>query len=182
MGDDIVDGYGIDDSGRPVNLHGEYPPGWEKNLDGRWEKVPTGDESTLMDFSDPVTVNAADGLVNGKASDTYAQISREQWEDYKNRFIPLEDRLLNAYDNQDMKQQRLADVTKSANAASDNAVYAGKRQLARYGLNYGDQKGIVREAGLLKATNAIDAQNNNRGLMAERDEALLSGGVTARGV
>jgi len=165
------------DNGGLNSITTDSPPGWTRTPYGEWVENNAATEQEAS-----VTTPAARGLVNGSASDTLAQISREQWADYKSRYVPLENKLIDAYDNPQLKAARMADVTKSAEAASDNAVYTGIRGLARYGQNYGDQKGLIRDAGLSKVTNVIHAQNTNRDQMAERDKMLLTGGVTSRGI
>lgn len=117
----------------------------------------------------------------GIASDTLARINREQWEDYKNRFIPLEDELIEAYDNPQLRAERMAAVTDEAKLASDNALDITNRQLSRYGQN-ANSVGGNREARLTKVANIVDAQNLNRDKMNARDQLLLSGGLTSRGI
>lgn len=117
----------------------------------------------------------------GIASDTLARISREQWDDYKNRFIPLENQLINAYDNPQLRAERMTAVTGEAEAASDNSEAIADRQLSRYGQS-ADSVGNDRASGLTKMTNVVDAQNTNRDKMNARDQLLLSGGLTSRGI
>lgn len=117
----------------------------------------------------------------GIASDTLARIDREQWEDYKKRFIPLENQLIEAYDNPKLRAERMAAVTGEATAASNNATEIAGRELSRYGQSAASV-GNDRAATMAKTTNVIDAQNTNRDKMTARDQLLLSGGLTSRGV
>lgn len=119
---------------------------------------------------------------NMKASERLAQISREQWQDYQRRFIPLEDKLIDAYDNQKLKAERMAAVTNEAAAASDVAAGVNDRNMARYGLSGRSSAGNDRAEAMSKTTNIVDAQNTNRDKMSARDELLLTGGLTARGI
>lgn len=118
----------------------------------------------------------------GVASDTLANISREQWDDYKSRFVPLENELIDAYNNPALRAERMADVTNRANDAATSAVGVAQRGLSRYGQTYEGQAGLTRQADLSRATSVVDARNTNRAQMNERDKLLLSGGLTSRGV
>lgn len=117
----------------------------------------------------------------GIASDTLARISREQWTDYKQRFIPLENQLIGAYDNPQLRAERQEAVTGEAAAASDNAMGMAARFMSRYGQS-DDSADNGRAAALTKTANIVDAQNVNRDKMTARDQLLLSGGLTSRGV
>ena len=117
----------------------------------------------------------------GVASDTLAAISREQWNDYRARFIPLENKLIDAYDNPDLRQERMDAATGYAAVSADNAQGVAERQMSRYGLNNDSQAG-QREAGLAKTTSIVDAQNTSRDQMNARDQLLLAGGLTSRGI
>lgn len=118
----------------------------------------------------------------GIASETLANINREQWEDYKNRFVPLENELMNAYNNPVLRQKRMDAVTNEAIMSADTAQGVGRRTMARYGQSMEGQQGVAREAGLTKTSSIINAQNTNRQQMNSRDLLLLSGGLTSRGI
>jgi len=117
----------------------------------------------------------------GVASDTLAAINREQWDDYKARFIPLENKLIDAYDNPELRNKRMSAVTDYASNAADSARGVASRTMSRYGVDGNTQAGN-REAVLAKTTSIVDAQNTNRDQMNARDQLLLAGGLTSRGV
>jgi hypothetical protein len=117
----------------------------------------------------------------GVASDTLAAINREQWDDYKARFIPRENQLIDAYDNPALRQERMDAATGYAASSADSAQGVAARQMSRYGLNNDSQAG-QREAGLTKTASIVDAQNTSRDQMNARDQLLLAGGLTSRGV
>lgn len=117
----------------------------------------------------------------GVASETLAQINREQWSDYKSRFVPLENQLIAAYDNPADKAERMRIATTSAGLSADIAQDVTQRSMARYGQTVNDA-GLTRSAGLTKTASMVDAANISRDQLNERDRLLLSGGLTSRGV
>ncbi|MGH8444916.1 MAG: hypothetical protein ACREVL_06590, partial [Solimonas sp.] len=67
------------------------------------------------------------------AADTRAALLRSQWQDWKTRYAPLEDTLLNAYRNPNLRtqaQERGADLFQRSVDAADAAA---DRRLAGYG-------------------------------------------------
>lgn len=117
----------------------------------------------------------------GVASDTLSAINKSQWEDYKQRYIPIENELMDAYDNPELRQERMAAVTNDAATASDNAQRMTSLSLSRYG-QADTSAGDARASQLTKASNIVDARNVNRQQMNSRDQLLISGGLTSRGV
>lgn len=117
----------------------------------------------------------------GIASNTLAGINKAQWSDYVSRFIPLENELINAYNNQGDRKERMTAVTQSAAQSSDTAQDVARRGMSRYGLSLDDQDS-ARSAQLSKTASIVDAKNTNREQMNARDQLLISGGLTSRGV
>jgi hypothetical protein len=117
----------------------------------------------------------------GYATDTIAGVQRAQWEDYKRNYIPDEDELIAAYNNPQLKEERLAASTQIAATSADTAREVAARGLSRYGQTM-DSAGDARAAQLTKSAAMVDAQNVNRQMMNERDKLLLSGGLTSLGV
>jgi len=119
----------------------------------------------------------------GWASDTMAQITREQWADYQGRFQPIEGELQSYYDN----PQKMAEGISAARAYSGKAADAAANNvrigLSRYGqAGQMDDPAFSRQLGLNKAAADVDAANSTRAHIVDRDNLILAGGLTTRGL
>ena len=118
----------------------------------------------------------------GVASDTLAAISRAQWEDYKARFVPLENQLISGYNNAGDRAAQMNAAVNLSNQAFDSSVGMQNRNLSRYGVNTGIGAGATRSLGLGRTAATVDAMNTSRQHMNSRDQILLTGGISSRGV
>jgi hypothetical protein len=118
----------------------------------------------------------------GVASDTLASISRAQWEDYKARFVPLENQLIAGYNNAGDRATQMNSAVNLSGQAFDAAAGVQSRNLSRYGVDTGIGAGATRSLGLGKAAATVDAMNTSRQHMNDRDQILLTGGISSRGV
>ena len=109
-----------------------------------------------------------------------AAVSRAQWEDYKNRYIPLENELIAAYNNPADRAARISEAANLSGQAFDSAAGVGQRTMQRMGVNFDPSQD--RGFGLKRAAATVDAMNTTRQHLAGRDELLLTGGITSRGV
>ena len=130
----------------------------------------------------PITVRprGRGGREIGVASDTLAGISREQWEDYKTRYLPLEHQLIAAYGNPADRARLESEAVGLTGRSFDTAAGVGARTLSRMGVSYDPSRD--RGFGLRRVAAEVDALNMTRQHMKGRDELLLSGGLTSRGV
>jgi hypothetical protein len=115
-----------------------------------------------------------------EATNTLAQLTRDQWEYYKQVGVPLENTLYESYRNEGLwgdAVQNATDVTDSQFAAANGNL---QRQQARYGvgLNNRQQQASQRGMGLSKAAAMVANRNNARKMMEETDNAVMTGGNT----
>lgn len=112
-------------------------------------------------------------------SDTYAQIIREQFADYTNRFQPYEDRLLSMGMGTDdnIESESRAGITADNAAALSRSML--QRERSRYGLSQAADQ--AQTEARLQATTAtadkVGALNKARLHAADRDNYLLAGGM-----
>ena len=107
----------------------------------------------------------------GVASDTYAQITREQYDDWYERYYPKQQQLLEDTQSGKLLEEQLERVDEnydSSVAASQTAV---NNQMARYGLSSAEDSSSNAETALAK----VGAKNSLRDYEKERSMSVLSG-------
>lgn len=119
----------------------------------------------------------------GWANDTIGQITREQFSDYTARFLPVENELISYYGNPAKTAEAIGAARGLSGQASDAAEANTRTELARYGqqdkLN---DPAFARGLSLNRAAAGVDAANSTRQHMADRDNKILAGGLTTRGM
>lgn len=109
------------------------------------------------------------------ASNISAQLTRAQWEDWKKRYQPYEQRLkdiaMGKTDNIEAEKRAGAAVGTAFNTAQ--GTYARNR--SRYGLSA--MPGMQDRMALSKAATTASAVNQTRQATRDRDMALMTGGL-----
>jgi hypothetical protein len=124
-------------------------------------------------------LNNATGLAASTSDET--ALARSQYADYKRRYQPIEDLLMSSYNNAGMMRTRLDDTQGLVNRGFENAAGMQQRTLSRYGVQVSPQQQAQQQRSqqLVQAAGMTDAINESRRAMAQRDEELLAGGLTA---
>ena len=116
-------------------------------------------------------------LVSGSARDTQAALARAEWNDYKNRFFPLEENLINRYDNANLRNMAMTENHNATNTAFnvDRGVQA--RRLSRYGtsLSADQQAAQNRENQVSRVAALTDVRNLTRDAYSDIDQQILFG-------
>ena len=120
---------------------------------------------------------------SSSAQDAYTNLVRNQWDDYRKRFYPFEDKLYNLVMDKEQNQQLHNQALGYVDQAGANAL--GRLQgglLAndrRYGVQLGADEQQARNTLLLNAAAAQQsgAKTRMRGFLADRDLTLINGGV-----
>jgi|GEM_PF-884474 len=115
------------------------------------------------------------------ASKTYAQITRDQWDDYMKRFVPIEDELIASYQNPEQRAARIDYARNTSDSAFNSSVGVDQRQAARYGINKANDPAYTRRIGLGMTAASVDATNQVRAHLDDKDKMLLSGGISTQG-
>ena len=112
---------------------------------------------------------------DSSASDTYAALTQQQWQNYVNTFVPIENQLISyATDKTQPAQAMAAAHTDVANAYG---VQAGSqaRQLAGEGvtLNPAQAQDTARQGALSASLADVQGQNVARDLTINRQQSIL---------
>ncbi len=97
-----------------------------------------------------------------KASEIRARLAREQWEDYKNRFQPYEDRLKTLYESGGLLEGELESIKPNVDAAFDSTRGMVDRNNARYGVEMSADEKANRHRALALSQTAATAGGYNR--------------------
>lgn len=118
---------------------------------------------------------------NYEASLPYALLAREQWQDYKKRFLPIERQLISEGTN-DMQYLTEPQMAKTAvDQAFANQPGAMARGLARTGVTMtpGEQTASDQSLNMAKASTAVAEANDARNNVWDRQNSIMSGGLSA---
>lgn len=113
------------------------------------------------------------------ATRLFGSIARDQWDDYKARFQPVQMEL-SRMTNGATLPQALGDATKSVNTAFDTQRQSNALALSRRGVKpTAEQQGVMaRSMDASKASALGAAQNSARMHTFDRDRAVMSGGLS----
>ena len=130
-----------------------------------------------VDFSTKTSKITPGQLVNGSSRDTQAALAREDWDDYKERFFPLENKLIDQYNNGERRSNAIAESGEAVNMAFDADAGVQQRRLSRYGTNLSadQQAASDRQNQISKTATLTDTRNLTRDSYADLDSQILSG-------
>lgn len=113
------------------------------------------------------------------ASDAFSRITRAQWADYKQRFMPYEQKLIGMYNNKDALASMESEGADGVNSAFDSVAKGMALQRERYGagLDAATAAAEQRRLSVQRAAGLADITNNVRMHVRDRDEAMLLGGI-----
>jgi hypothetical protein len=118
------------------------------------------------------------------AAANYAQVTRQQWEEYKKFGVPVEDKLISMIDNQGQVNQNLADAT----SYGMNRAIVNKNESARKLQGYGieptaDEAKVNNRISQMNTTASMgDALNAVRRNAKDLDRQILIGGAPNDGL
>ncbi|OUR99218.1 hypothetical protein A9Q81_11630 [Gammaproteobacteria bacterium 42_54_T18] len=117
---------------------------------------------------------------NSGAADTYGKISRAQWNDYKARFVPIEDKLIESIGNEQLLGEQISRNVNSVNLGFSSAKVGSDQKMRMYGTQLtGEQKNASnRQTNLSQNLATIDAKNLTRLAKKERDMQSMAGSVS----
>ncbi|MCA9340021.1 MAG: hypothetical protein KDA17_03875 [Candidatus Saccharibacteria bacterium] len=116
--------------------------------------------------------------------DHYAQnmnawLHRQQWEDYKRRFQPVEQQLIHeTMDSTELLDERLSAISATANQAFDSAMINADIVRGRYGIHQGESQAQANLKRMMRDNSAsvADAKNNTRTHTYDRNMNTIAGG------
>jgi hypothetical protein len=107
----------------------------------------------------------------GIAADTYADITRQQYDDWYSRFYPKQQELLEKTQSGALLNEQLARVDSNASSSLSAAQQGESNKMARYGVTASQDSG---QSAKLALSNAA-TKNNLRDYEQDRSMSVLSG-------
>lgn len=109
------------------------------------------------------------------ANDTFAAITREQWNNYVNTFVPIENQLIKYATDPGVVSSAMSDASQGVNQAFDAQQGATQRRLQGLGvtLSPDEQAAQKRSMGLTRGLADVQAQNTARDLTVQRQQSIL---------
>ena len=107
----------------------------------------------------------------GVASDTYARLTREQYDDWYKRFYPKQQQLLEDTQSGKLLNQQLNRVDENFESAQQASQVSQNNQMARYGLSSAKDSSSNAKTALAQ----VSTKNSLRDYEKERSMGTLSG-------
>jgi hypothetical protein len=110
-----------------------------------------------------------------RASDIYAALTREQWQNYVSTFVPIENQLIQFATDPNKPLEAMAEASRDVNAAYAAQQGAMQRRLSGLGvsLTADEQAAQQRSFGLSKSLADVGAQNVAGALTRQRQQSVL---------
>lgn len=109
------------------------------------------------------------------ASDTFAQLTRDQWQSYITNFVPYENKLIDYATDPGVVSSAMKSASTDVNSAFDNQAGVQQRRLSGLGLTLdaSEQAASTRSTGLARSLADVNAQNTSRDATVARQQSIL---------
>lgn len=126
----------------------------------------------------PLLLTQAGGDNSG--STNLARVHRAEWEDYKSRFVPVENELFDMYYDDAGRKEAVKEAGLTMEGAFDRSMEQGDRNLQRYGIKPTERQQKQREKGhkVAKAAAVAGAQNAMRTAKEDQKMGIVTGAVS----
>jgi len=115
----------------------------------------------------------------GVASDTYAGITRDQYNDWLTRFYPKQLQLMQYATDGTLLNQQLSRADANSQQALNTATVGSANQQARYGATQNNGDAADTSLGLKNALTTAGSKNGIRDASAQRELNILTGGSSS---
>lgn len=117
------------------------------------------------------------------AADTFAAVTKEQWSNYVNTFVPIENKLIQYATDPTVVSTAMSTASQGVQDAYTAQQGATARQLKGLGtsLSPDEQAAQTRSAGLQEGLADVSAQNTARDLTTQRQQSILGSPVPTSG-
>lgn len=116
---------------------------------------------------------------NGDAHDQIGEVHRAQWEDYKRRFRPAEDALMDMTNDPQAEQRMQGRVRQDMGQTYDSMEGQRERRMEGMGVNMtgAQEMALGRQNALDQAAASAGAMNTARTGIEDRNQAAMVGGL-----
>ncbi len=109
------------------------------------------------------------------ANDTFAAVTREQWNNYVQTFVPIENQLIKYATDPTVVSGAMQQASQDVNSAFNAQQGATGRKLQGLGVSLSpdEQQANTRSMGLQRGLADVQAQNTARDLTTQRQQSIL---------
>jgi len=129
------------------------------------------DDDFEYDIYDVDTTN----IRTDKYQNALADLTRQQFEDYKNRFLPVQEELFGLATSDKLLNEQMARNEKNINTSFNQSKVAESQRLGRYGLAPDETKQSSANTGLLKSLTTASINNETRESVDDLQNQILTG-------
>ncbi len=123
------------------------------------------------------TLNRTSGTQsrNNNYQGAMADLTRDQWNDFKNRFLPVQKELFSLATSDKLLTEQLDRNAVNIDRSFANADQNESMRLGRYGLTAEDSKQNGNNTNLLKSLTTASVNNETRGAIDELQNKIITG-------
>lgn len=136
-------------------------------------------DANVLDNDNPYAgiTEGLDPNSNDYASQIRARIARQQWQDYLQRFAPIEQELINSIGNKELLRKAIARGDENVERSFDSARGQFQRRLSRQGVGLSTDQAAAseRSMGLSEAAAKVASRNRTRMNVRDREMQILGG-------
>ncbi len=109
------------------------------------------------------------------ANNTFSDVTRDQWSNYVNTFVPIENQLISYATDPTQPAQAMAAASTGINQAFDAQAGSTQRRLQGLGvtLSSDEQAASTKASGLQRSLADVQGQNTARDLTVQRQQSIL---------
>ena len=120
-------------------------------------------------------VNSFQRSSNTSYQGAMADLTREQWNDFRTRYLPVQDELLSLATNDNLLNEQLARNKQNLSNSFDLAETNENRRLGRYGLTADNTKQDKNNNNLLKSLTLASVNNETRSAVDDLQNKIITG-------
>ena len=142
------------------------------SYDGLWGNNGTVNQGSGYGYG----VGSYDGNKR-QAEYIYRDLYKAQWADWKNRFQPYQDQLIDAATSRDMLDEQLSRISVTSSKSKKLSAEAAAMTRARYGMEQTkqQQQSFGSNANINSALSLANSENNARSAAYDRYQSAMTG-------
>lgn len=129
----------------------------------------------LPDLRLDSSLDVSSGVDSASYQDTMAELTRSQWNDFKNRYLPVQKELFGLATNDKLLTEQLDRNKVNIDNSFASAEQNESMRLGRYGLAAEDSKQNSNNTNLLKSLTTASVNNETRGAVDDLQNKIITG-------
>ena len=121
------------------------------------------------------SLDLSSGVDSASYQDTMAELTRSQWNDFKNRYLPVQKELFGLATNDKLLTEQLDRNKVNIDNSFASAEQNESMRLGRYGLAAEDSKQNSNNTNLLKSLTTASVNNETRGAVDDLQNKIITG-------